>query len=116
MGNLLRWAIVVALYFSLTVSVAHAVDGAGSIKGRVALNGAPLAEGKLLLRKPGEKDTLETPIKEGQFSIEMVAAAKYVVAIQGKGIPEKYSSFEVSPLTIEIKAGSNEIIFDLVGK
>jgi hypothetical protein len=116
MGNMLRWAIVVALFFSLTASVAHAVGGAGSIKGRVALKGAPLAEGKLLLRKPGEKDTLETPIKEGKFSIEMVAAADYEVAIQGKGIPERYSSFEVSPLKITIKAGSNEINFELLDK
>ena len=78
-------------------------QGAGSIKGKVTVSGALLAEGKLLLRKPGDKDQLETPIKEGLFSIEMVAAGEYNATIQGKGVPEKYAALDVSRLKVTIQ-------------
>ncbi|MCI0357390.1 MAG: hypothetical protein L0211_02760 [Planctomycetaceae bacterium] len=110
------WLLVVIGLVTLTPWTAQAAEGAGSVNGRVTLNGVPLAEGKLLLCRPGDKEKVETPIKAGLFAIEMVAAGKYDVAIQGGGVPAKYTSLDTSGLTVEIKAGKNEFAFALVGK
>lgn len=112
MHHMLHGAVAVAL-LTLTATVVDAAEGAGLIKGKVTVSGVLLADGKLLLRKPGDKEPLETPIKAGLFSIEMVAAGEYEVAIQGKGVPAKYTAFDVSGLKVAIKSGSNEINFEL---
>jgi hypothetical protein len=96
----------------------HAVDGTGSVSGRVILDGVPLAEGKLLLHKPGEKEkaTIQTPIKGGKFMVEMVATGKYAVTIQGAGVPARYTSPDVSGLMVEVNTGNTVFEFSLTSK
>src|SRR5262245_60838425 len=95
--------------FTLAPWTTQAADDAARMSGRVTLDGVPLAEAKLLLRRAGDKEkkTVETPIKAGLLAIERVAIGKYDVAIQGAGVPAKYASLDVSALKAEIKAGMN---------
>jgi hypothetical protein len=114
MNNLLLCS-VAFLQFAGPASIGIADDPAAAISGSVKLNGAPLTEGKLLVKRPGDEKPIETPIKAGLYSAEKIAAGDYVVAIEGKGVPARYSSFDVSPLKVSIKAGANTLDFALVG-
>jgi len=111
------WVVAVWL-ITLVAWPAHAADGTGSVSGRVTLDGVPLAEGKLLLRKPGEKEkaTIQTPIKAGKFMVEIIPPGKYAVAIQGAGVPAKYTSPDVSGLLVEVKPGTSVFDFSLTSK
>jgi hypothetical protein len=93
-------------------SLLGADDGLASVKGTVTLNGVPLADGKLKLHVSGAKP-IELPIKGGKYAGDKVPAGMRTVTIEGAGVPAKYGSPETSPLRVEIKAGANELVFDL---
>jgi hypothetical protein len=106
----------------------------GEVKGTVTLDGQPLENGTIRLA-PAEGRTSSSGgiIKNGQFTAE-AAVGKYRVEISatklaGGGpvdrhssavetviqlIPEKYNT--KSELTLDVKAGVNEPVFDLKSK
>jgi hypothetical protein len=90
----------------------EADEALGMVKGAVTLNGVPLKEGKLSLHTPGAKP-IELPIKDGKYAGDKVPTGAKTVTIEGAGVPAKYGSPETTSLTVEIKAGANELVFDL---
>jgi len=89
-----------------------AADGVATVIGRVTLNGKPLAKGKILLHSEAAAP-VEMLIADGAFSADKVPLGKKTVTIEGTGIPGKFSARETTELTVEIKAGANEINFEL---
>lgn len=87
-------------------------EGASGIKGTVTVNGKPLPDGKLVLHADGAKP-VELSIKDGKYAGDKVPPGTRIVTIEGVGVPAKYGSPETSGLTVEIKAGANELAFDL---
>ena len=51
--------------------------------------------------------------EDGKFKVNRVLVGKYKVTIEGKGVPAKFASEDVSPLTVEVKVGANTFDFDL---
>jgi hypothetical protein len=79
----------------------------------VVLNGKPLAGRILLHRNDGPSLGAELA-PDGTFRIKRVPVGKYRVTIEGASVPEKYSSENATPLTVEVKEGANTIQFELV--
>lgn len=84
-----------------------------TIDGTVVLNGKPLAGRILLHRNDGPSLGAELA-PDGTFRIKRVPVGKYRVTIEGASVPEKYSSENATPLTVEVKEGANTIQFELV--
>ena len=106
-------AALTMLVFSQPYSL-RAADALASVKGEVRLDGKPLAAGKILLHAEGAKP-LEIPIKDGKYSADKVPTGKKTVTMEGRGVPAKYSSRDTSSLTVDVTAGANELIFELLG-
>jgi hypothetical protein len=110
---LIRAALAIALA-TLVISQhsLRAAEAFASVIGKVTVDGKPLAEGKILLHTDGVKP-VEIPIKDGKYSADKVPTGLKTVTIEGKGVPAKYSSRETTSLTVEVKAGANELLFEL---
>jgi len=50
---------------------------------------------------------------DGKYTVNRIAPGTYKVTIEGKHVPEKFTSDDRTPLVAEIKAGKNEIDFSL---
>jgi hypothetical protein len=108
----------------------------GQVQGKVTFKGQPVKEGLVTLLNPTEGGAYEAKIgSDGAYAIENpVAVGEYVVVITppveivdtdpGKSppapveknmpdIPKKYRMQGTTPLKASVKAGLNEINFDL---
>jgi hypothetical protein len=110
---LIRTALAIAL--TTVVLPDHcliAADDIANVNGKVTVNGRPLPEGKILLHADGVAP-IEISVTDGAYSAEKVPSGERTVTIEGKGVPGKYSARETTPLKVAIRAGANEINFEL---
>ncbi len=91
----------------------------GNCKGRVSLNGKPLAAAVVSLEGEGGRSASGITDNTGafRFAISEVAPfvipGRYRVAVKGPRIPAKYGDFNVSGLMFEVKSGDNEFALEL---
>ena len=82
--------------------------GGPGVRGVVTLMGKPLAGGDVIfvsLDQPKPRVFTAQTQDDGQFApMEAVPPGKYVVAVQGKGVPAKYQLTTTSGLIIDVQA------------
>ena len=54
--------------------------------------------------------------KDGTFKVDRVLVGQHRVTLEGKGVPEKFASEEVTALRAEVKNGKNVFDFGLTSK
>lgn len=92
-----------------TASAAIAADG--KVDGRVTVRGVPFT-GKIAFHF--DDQFVGSKVNgEGKYKVNRVMVGTYKVTIEGKGAPEKFTSENVTPLTVEVKEGVNTFNFDL---
>ena len=116
---LARCSVVFAVFALLAFLLAglHVVAGekTSSVSGRITLDGKPLAGGTIILYEARGDQFVGTKIKEdGRFEIDRVLVGKHKVAIESKGVPERYGS--KSALEVEVIEGANQLDFELRSK
>lgn len=88
---------------------AKATKGGGGpgLRGRVTLNGKPLADGEVIfvsLDQPKPRVFTAKIQADGQYApMEVVPPGKYAVIVTGKGVPEKYQTTTTSGLRVEVQ-------------
>jgi hypothetical protein len=90
--------------------------GGPGFRGVVTLKGQPLAAGSVIfvsLDKPKPVVIAAEIQGNGQYApMEVVPPGKYVVIVQGKGVPEKYQLTTTSGLTVDVQAPP--MVYDIV--
>jgi outer membrane biosynthesis protein TonB len=85
--------------------------------GKVMLGGKPIKAGEVTFVTTGKANPrvfTATLHADGTYSFdEALPAGKYVVTVNGKGIPDKFHTTTTSGLTFEVKAGTNNYDIDL---
>ena len=80
-----------------------------TITGKVMLDGKLVLSGRILFHSGDQ--FIGAKIKNGEYRIERVPVGTHKVLVQGKGIPERYSSEDDTTLQATIEKGLNH--FDL---
>ena len=94
----------------LTTNPACAADG--KVAGAVAIDGKPLAAGKVIFHLANGQ-FVGSKVKDGKYAIDRVPVGTQKVTFEGDGVPAKYSLDDKSPLTAEVKEGDGTFDFDL---
>lgn len=92
------------------LSLESSLAADAKVSGRVILDGAPLAEGKITIYFDNGQ-FVGSKIKDGKFVIDQISSGTYKVTVEGKGVPHKFANDEASVLTFSVRPGSNT--FDL---
>src|SRR5262249_23612869 len=82
----------------------------GNVAGVITIDGAPVAEGEVLLvpaERLNEKGVAASTDKDGTFEMLEIAVGKYKVVINGKDVPEKYKNALQTPIIYEVLKGDN---------
>lgn len=99
----------------LLISIAGTASAADTeVSGRVILDGAPLAAGKITCHlENGE--FIGSVIKDGEYHFDKVhvPTGSFKVTIEGDGVPAKYGHEKTTPLSIKVMEGANVFSFDL---
>ena len=82
------------------------------VSGLVTVNGNRLPAGRVCLQST-DGQVIGTQVEKGLYQIEKAPLGKFLVTIDGDGVPSKYSNTN-SPLTIELLNGASTIDFSLV--
>jgi len=107
----LALAAVVATCGFLMASVPAALAADGKVEGRITLQGKPVT-GKVAFHL--DDQFVGSKVNDaGNYKVNRVMVGTYKVTIEGKGIPAKFTSENVTPLTVEVKEGGNAFDFDL---
>jgi hypothetical protein len=102
--------VAVGLMLALSPAIAHAADA--QLSGMVALDGRPLAKGRILFHgKNGQ--FVGSRIKDGKFAIDSMPSGARIATIEGEGVPKKYADEETSALKVAINGGENQFNFEL---
>lgn len=91
---------------------AAADEGASTVKGKVTLKGKPVAKGRIFFHLKNAQ-FVGAKIKDGEYSVERVPVGKWLVTVEGEGVPAKYSSDEKPVLVVEVTKGNNEVSLNL---
>jgi hypothetical protein len=89
---------------------AAADEGASAIKGKVALNGAPLANGRIFFHLANDQ-FVGAKIKDGDYAVDKVPVGTWRVTVEGQGIPAVYSADDKTPLKARVQKHAQ--VFDL---
>ncbi|WP_299460127.1 hypothetical protein [uncultured Gimesia sp.] len=84
----------------------------GMIGGRVLRGGQPVTAGKVELHSNGAAVAVADINAEGSYSMDLIEAGEYHVAIVSEHVPEKYADPQTSGLTIQMEAGTGPLIAD----
>src|SRR5262245_21639141 len=88
-GAALAWAVL------LTPGPrADAADEAATVRGRVTLDGKPLAEGRILFHIGDDQFVGAKLNKDGGFAVTRVPSGRHKVTVEARGVPARYSSEE----------------------
>jgi hemoglobin len=88
----------------------------GTIKGKVTVDGKPLAKGTVTLVDKSGKKYSAAIAADGTIALEKVPLGAYKVAVaDGKDIPAKYADPETSSITTNVTKGANQLDLDLKG-
>jgi hypothetical protein len=102
---LVAWAIVVPL-------VGATADDNATIQGKIAFEGAPVAEGKVVFH-PEKGKPIEVKLKDGAYTVDKAPLGEMTITVEAKGIPAKYADPKKSPLRVTIAKGLNELDIEL---
>jgi hypothetical protein len=128
-------AAAAALFITLSFGCSQG-PAAGKVRGKVTFKGQPVKEGSVTLLNPTEGGAYEASIgADGTYAVSRgVAVGEYVVEIKplvvivdtdpgksppapvekaAKDIPKKYRMQGTTPLKASVKAGENEIDFEM---
>ncbi|QDT97225.1 carboxypeptidase-like regulatory domain-containing protein [Gimesia aquarii] len=97
----------------------------GQVKGKITMDGAPLADASVTFMPENVRSSFATTDSEGNYELIYIreepgaAIGKHKVVVsklkdEVETIPKKYSG--ESELTADVKAGENEVNFDLTSK
>lgn len=97
----------------------------GQVKGKVTMDGAPLSDASVTFMPEKVRSSSATTDSEGNYELIYIreetgaAIGKHKVVVsklkdEVETIPKKYSG--ESELTADVKAGANEVNFDLTSK
>jgi hypothetical protein len=104
-------AAVVATCGLVLASAPAAIAADGTVDGRVTVRGKPFT-GKIAFHL--DDQFVGSKVNdEGKYKVKRVMVGKYKVTIEGKGVPEKFTTEDITPLTVEVKEGVNTFDFDL---
>ena len=104
-------AVVVATCGLLLASAPAAMADDAKVNGSITVGGAPLAAGKVTFHL--DDQFVGSKVKDGKYTVNRVPVGKYKVTIEGKGVPAKFTSDDITPLRVEVKEGTNTFDFDL---
>jgi hypothetical protein len=86
----------------------------GTVEGKVAYNGQPIAEGVITFHFP---DGLVRGfrIKDGWYGADRLplGAAKVTIRSKGVRLPTRYASEDASPFTLRVEKGTNELNLEI---
>ena len=97
---------------SATLAETDDVSQRTTVAVAISLDGEPLANGRIFFHLP--KDQFSGgKIESGKCRLDCVPAGIYVVTIESKGLPRRYSSLEQAGLTVQVIPGNNDFAFEL---
>jgi hypothetical protein len=104
---------LIALGAVLLPSHPAAADEASSaVKGKVTLEGKPLASGRIIFHLKNDQ-FVGAKIKDGEYSVERVPAGTWRIMVEGQGVPWRYNSDEKSGLQVEVVANAAPGAYDI---
>jgi hypothetical protein len=106
------FAAVVAISGLLLAAAPAAKDADAKVTGTIAFNGKPLSAAKVTFHF-GDEFVGAKINDDGKYTVNRIAPGTYKVTIEGKHVPEKFTSDDKTPLMAEIKAGKNAIDLNL---
>ena len=110
------FAVVVVAAFVAVIGVnSHVLanEEVAAIQGQVLLDGKPLSAGRIILFTDNSDQFVGCKLKDGSFKMDRVHVGKYKVTIEGKGVPAKYTTEEISGLVMEVRVGISDFQFRL---
>jgi hypothetical protein len=91
---------------------AWADEGTATVKGKVTMNGKPVANGRIFIHC--EKDQfVGAKIKDGNYSVDRVPVGNHRITVEADGIAEKYSDEEKTSLKMHVRLGDNIVDLSL---
>jgi hypothetical protein len=102
-----------ALLAVLWLLAGHASARADDVRasGNVALNGKPLAEGKVTFHLDNGQ-FVGSKVKDGKYLVDRLPVGTHKVTVEGQGVHAKYGSEATTPLQVKI-VEKGEFHFDL---
>jgi hypothetical protein len=83
----------------------------GKVTGVITLRGKPLT-GKVTFHL--DDQFVGSKVKDdGTYKVHRVTVGKYKVTLEGKFVPARFTSEDITPLTVEVKEGDNTFDFNL---
>jgi hypothetical protein len=95
------------------------LPSSATLAGIITLNGKPLAGATVQLVQTGDPAfrVFDAVTKEdGSFAVEGVTPGKYLVILDGQGLPELYRTTTTTPLKTEVKAGDQKLPLAILTK
>jgi hemoglobin len=88
-----------------------------TVRGKVTLDGKPLARGKLALTDNSGKAHSADLAADGTFALWGVPAGSYRVTVSdGREVPAAYGDPKTTPITTNVTKGANELDLELKGQ
>ncbi len=114
MLELTRLAGLLAVCLFVLAGAARAADPeTGTVEGHVALNGKPVAKGKITFH-PQKGKPVEAQLKEdGSYQANDVPVGAAQVTIEGEGVPAKYADPKTTPIKFDVQKGTSTGDLDL---
>ena len=107
-----KWAMAIALALTcLSVRPASADEPIAIVDGTVTVEGKPLAAGRIFFHLDDDQ-FFGAKIKEGRYKASRAPVGTWKVTVEGEAVPKRYASEETSPLTVQIKEGTNTFDID----
>jgi len=79
--------------------------------GSISVAGSPISDGRVCFHS-ADGQIIGAQVVKGQFHIHQAPVGKFLVTIDGEGVPPKYSSNK-SPLSIDVRKGVSTFNFEL---
>lgn len=86
--------------------------GDAKVMGLITFRGKPVV-GKISLFRNNGQFVGSKIADDGTYVIDQVPLGELKVTIEGKDVPAKYTSDEITPLVVNVKVGKNQLNFEL---
>ena len=104
-------AVVVTGGWLLAADPAATRPADAKVTGLITLNGMPIT-GKVTFHR--DDQFVGSKVKDdGTFQVNRVVVGRYKVTLEGKGVPEKFTSEDITQLRVEVTEGVNKFDFHL---
>src|SRR4051794_31686780 len=88
---------------------ATAADPAGTVQGKVTLDGQPVAGGRIILYVGGDQFVGAKLKADGTYRLGRVPPGEHRVVVEAPGVPAKFASEKESALAVKVVPGENSI-------